>query len=182
MLRSLGLISIVVAWASIVALVTGLRLGSEHSISRHAASNKIAYFLMAFTETLLLSLFTVFTIFWFGPHFKAPTLLTVVIVGSALGLVIAAWVPDIKGVRRIIHEYTSYGAFLLMIPATTLIITLPKLGSFARFMATLTLFYMISTVLLFSLSPKVKRFHLYFQMVYLLSFHLVILSAVYIMR
>ena len=93
----------------------------------------------------------------------------------------AAWVPDTKGIQHKVHEYFAYGAFLLFIPATTILIISSQISFIARFVAAVTLAYMIVTVLLFSLEEKIKQYHLYYQVVYMLLFHISILLATYIM-
>ena len=180
MYKSLGLISIVVAWVGLSILIFSLKKGPSLTISRHAVTNKKTYLAMAIFETITLSAYYLFVIKWFAPHFQLGPVYTTMMGLSVLGLLIAAWVPDTEGLKHNVHEFCGYGAFLLFIPALTLLLDSSHIAGIAKVFIVPTIAYMVTSILLFFLSAEVRRYHLYFQVAYLASVHVVILLATYV--
>ena len=179
MIKALGIISIVANWVCLSVLLTRIKKGASFSISQHAVASKRTYLTMAVIETVLLMLFSIFIIGWFSPHLQLPTIFTVIVLLAALGLVLAAWIPDETGIKHTIHELCAYGAFSLFIPATTILLVAPSASPATHIVAGVAMMYMVFNALTFSLIEKVKRYHLYFQVLYMALFHVVILLATY---
>lgn len=150
------------------------------SFSKHAAAHPAAYFMMAAVETLVLPMFVVFVAWWFRPAYDLSNLFTVLIGLGALGFLIGAWIPDNDGRNGIVHKLSAYGAALLFMPAAALISTSPQIADIPRFISYGALTYMIFSLSLCLTVPKARRHYLYLQGGYILSFHILIVTATYI--
>lgn len=177
-MKHLGLFSFITTWVGIFFLLRKNKLGAGSSISRHAAANKLSYAIMALLETLVLCAFTAFIILWFVPYFKLGAMFTALMITGAVGVLIAAWIPDTKGRSHVIHEFAAYGSHLLFIPALALLID-ASIPFMARIVAILSFIFMVSAVLIFTLFPTAKKQHLYVQVIYMMLFHLTILCVTY---
>lgn len=179
-MKNLGLIAITITWIAIFILIFTQKLGSGFSISKHAITNRRTYVGMALIETVMLSLFTTFIVTWFVPTLQLGRFFMILMIVAALGLVAAAWIPDSGDKKHLVHEFCAYGAFLLFIPMMTLLVDSSTITTGTRVVAALTLMYMVVTVLLFSISRRVKEYHLPFQVAYMGLLHVVILMATYL--
>lgn len=99
---------------------------------------------------------------------------------SGVGLFIAAWVPDVPGIKRRIHEVCAYGAAGFYIPATIVLILTPSIAPIARWFGALTTIYMIINVYAGLNIPKARDYHLPLQSIYIVSYFAVILLATYV--
>lgn len=182
--KHLGLISILVAWFSMVYLVYKWRGESSMSLSEHAAAHKPAYYWSATTLTLAWLLFYLFTIKWLIPSLGLPSAALYVITLATIGDLTAIWVPEGNDLRGKIHKISAYGMAVLFIPFTMLIFLSPHISPAASLVALASLIYMTLTTGLFIYGFKTQanylNYYLYFQTSYILVFHLAVLAAVYI--
>lgn len=177
--KSLGLLSILITWVALAILLYKFRGHRSLSISKHAAAYKRAYLLMAITETIALPMFYIFISKWFVPSFQLPTLFTICVGLSVIGFLLAAWIPDTKGLSSIVHGIGGYGAAMLFVPATTVLYLSPVLSSPTKLFTLIVLAYQIVSVTLFNSIEKTKEYHLYLQTGYILLFQVLIIFATY---
>jgi len=130
--KSLGALSIAIGWASMLFLVFKWRGDKSMSFSRHAAAHKSAFLTMAIMESIFLPMYFVFIATWFVHAFQLPVIFTVLNAISVIGLLVAAWVPDVPGIRGEIHHRVCYPAYASM-PIIALFLAFSgSVGHFAR--------------------------------------------------
>jgi hypothetical protein len=178
--KVLGVLSIAYAWIGTgMLLVFGPRM-PDHSISRHAALSRAAFWWMVFVEALSLPMFVVFVVRWLTPTFQLGLLFDLATFYSAAALLIASWIPATTGLQNRIHELLAYsGAFVFMIPIA-MIAGRGGTTIFSRGIAALTLGYMSYSIWLFACRPEAKKHHLEYQSLYLILFDITILSLTYL--
>jgi hypothetical protein len=178
--KPLGPLSIFIIWVIVAILVTRWPRDSSKSISRHAASNKKAYLMMAAAETLTLSMFLFFCFFWLIPTFSLPLIFSICITLAGIGLVIASWLPDTIGLMHRIHVISAYGAAAFFVPSLISLILDDKIPTVARVFSGVATLYMLAAIIAFIFYPKTKEHHLVFQGIYIMSFHVCILLTVFL--
>jgi len=177
-----GPISVGVTWLTVAFVIHKWRGDKSMSISRHAATHKAAYLTMLVVESIVLPMFFLFVAKWVTPVFDLPSFFTVCVGIAASGLVVAAWIPDVKGWKNIVHGMAAYGAAMLFIPASTVLYLSPSISPFARNMSLFVLIYELVAVTSFTVSEKARSYHLYVQTAYIILFDLSILAVAYIVR
>lgn len=177
--KYLGIIIIALAWLIGGVVVYKWPGGKHMSVSRHAASNKTAYYIMAIMQTIGFPILALWVVEWFSPTFHKSVLFNTLNLVMISGFLLAAWVPDIKGIRRRIHELSAYGAAFLMIPICLIILLSARASSLAHLISAVAVIYMLTSFLLFVFKEKVREYHLYFQVVYIALFDVSILVAAY---
>ena len=178
--KPLGLITIAITWLALGLLVYKSQGDKRMSFSRHAAANKTAFTTLAIIEPFILSGFFLFIYKWFVPTFRLPALFTVLVGLSSLGLLIAAWIPDVAGWKHKVHEWTAYPAVILFIPISLIMCFVSGLPAFVRGAWIIALVYNTACVTFFLFSKKAKEYHLYLQAPYFVLTHLAILLTAYI--
>jgi len=178
--KPLGWISITVTWLAVSFLIYKFRGHKSMSISRHAAAHKQSFVMMGIIESIVLPLFFLFVLKWFTPTFHLPALFTICVAFAAVGLLIAAWVPDVGGKKGFIHELMAYGAALLFIPAAAVLCVSPNISTVARIVVAISLAYEITSWSLFVASQKARARYLYLQIGYSILFHGSVLIAAYV--
>lgn len=177
-----GPISVAVTWLTVAFVVHKWRGDKSMSISKHAAANRSAYLTMLAVESIVLPMFFLFVAKWVTPTFNLPTFFTVCVGLSAAGLLLAAYIPDVKGWKTIAHELAAYGAAMLFIPASTILYLSPNISPFARYFSLFVLIYELAAVTLMTVFEKVRNHHLYVQTAYIVLFDLSIIAAAYIVK
>ncbi len=178
--KPLGVITITLTWLSLGFLVYKWRGHKSMSFSRHAAANKTAFTMMAIIEPFLLGGFFLFVDKWFVPTFNLPALFSVLVGLSALGLLVAAWIPDVPGLKHKIHEWAAYPAAATFVPLSLIMCLASGLPTLVRTMWIVAFTYDTAVVLFFLISKKAKEYHLYLQAPYFVLSHAAILMTVYI--
>lgn len=175
-----GLISILLP-ITVVALMLVLWPHSKgQSISRHSAQGSLSFYLMALMQTVAFPMFLWFSYKWFAPTFGLSWAYLVCVTVIIAGFLLAAWVPDVEGIKRKIHELSAYSAAWLMIPASLMLVVTSSLPFVARLMAAAAAVFMSACVLMFYFVPKARDYHLPLQSIYIVSYFAVILLATYV--
>ncbi|TXG78123.1 hypothetical protein E6P97_00285 [Patescibacteria group bacterium] len=151
-----------------------MRAGKHVSISERAIASTRSYRLMALVQTAMLPVYVAFVVKWLIPTYSLPVLFGVLTIFSALGLIAAAWIPQ-RGKTYVVHELLAYGASFLFIPMSLLLAVSSEVSIIMRVFCGVGAAYMATSVVLFSTTKWVKRYHLYFQVVYFALFHLAVL-------
>jgi hypothetical protein len=179
--KPLGLLSIAIAWASLFFLVTKWPGSTSMSVSKRAAASRSAYASMAVMESIFLPMYLAFIATWFVHTFELPTVFTVLNAISVIGLLFAAWVPDVGGAKGKIHNWVCYPAYASMPIATLLVITSSNTSNFARFYGVFALAVMLVCGVRIALKSKLgKNKFLLLQGLFLASVHSTILAATYV--
>ncbi|MCW1907987.1 MAG: hypothetical protein KIH63_001460 [Candidatus Saccharibacteria bacterium] len=178
--KPFGMLSMLVTVAVVIGMLAIWPHEKGKSISRHSAAGRVPYLLMALVQTFAYPAYLWFAFQWFVPTFDINPLYLVLTVLSAIGLLVAAWVPDVPGIRRRIHEVCAYGAAGLYIPATLILVLTPTIVPMARVFGALTAAYMIINVYAGLKIPKAHEYHLPLQSIYIVSYFAVILLATYV--
>lgn len=132
---------------------------------------------MACLQTVILPLFIAFIWAWVVPVYELSSWFGWSLTLSCLLLLIAAWVP-FKGHTATTHEIFAYTAMLLFIPSMIWIVLADSVQNMpiVLVLGWLAITYMTSVFLLFLLTQWSRKYHLYFQVGYLASFHLVVIA------
>jgi hypothetical protein len=178
--KPFGLLSMLIPALLIVVMLIIWPHDKGQSISRHSAQGKTPFLLMAIIQTLAYPAYLWFAFKWLAPTFDLNPLYLVCMVVSAVGLLTAAWVPDVPGIRRKIHEATAYTAAWLFIPSTIIMAIAPAIQTWVRWFAVIVVVYMVVCVIMFFKLPKARDYHLPLQSIYIVSYFAVILLATYV--
>jgi len=179
-LKFLGLLSIILAWVSLLFLFKVWGRDKNMSISKHAAAHKNAYVTMALSESIFLPLYFIFIAFWFVPNFQLPNIFIVITGISVLGTLLAAWIPDATGKRGSIHYLVAYPAYICMILSVLLIAVCQNVSNIAQIFSILAFGYMVFGGIYLATHRNSKDNFLYIQVSFLASIHLSVLAATYI--
>ncbi len=179
--KPLGALSIAIGWASLLFLVTKWRGDKSMSFSKHAAAHRSAYLTMAVMESIFLPMYLVFIATWFVQTFELPAIFTVLNAISVIGLLIAAWVPDIPGIKGKIHHWVCYPAYTSMPLSALLLATSSNISNFARVYGVFALIVMVVCGAYMAIKSRLdgNKF-LLLQGLFLASIHSVILVATYV--
>jgi hypothetical protein len=178
-LQAIGVLSIILTWCAIafVLLVTARVL--EKSVSHHVAMKKNNHIIFAILMTVSLALMSIFLYFWLIPVHSLSAFFAV-IVGFAIFLeLVATWVPLTVGWRHNVHQVCSYGAAFLLPILMILIILSPGVSSVSIWVSIFSLSLMVILLYLFLFVKPVRRHYLIYQNIYILAFHISILSMIY---
>lgn len=178
--KSLGIISICLTWIALGFLVYKWRGDKSMSFSKHASSHKKAYITMGLVESLVLPAYFIFVYKWFVPTLHLPPIFTVLNAIGAIGLLIAAWVPDVADLRGKVHEGVAYPAYFCIMLSTIFLVSSTQVSNFSRIISIMAFTYMLIAGCFLVLVSKAKSNYIYIQALFLASFHLSILTATYI--
>lgn len=178
-LKPLGILSVCIAWGSMIFLVYKWRGNASMSLSQHAAHHRAAFLMAAILESIFLPLWLVFIATWFAHTYQFPLIYIVLNIFSVIGLLIAAWVPDVVGVRGRIHHAVANPAYLCAMASILFIIFSSNVRILARLISLGALLNMLVCAYLLK-HPIGRKHFLYFQGSYLASIHIAILSTTYI--
>lgn len=176
--KSLGLISIIMAWTGLLFLIYRWRGNKSMSFSLHAAQTKAGqiYYFILFAITL--PLFFAFVLKWYVPALNLPSLFTYLVAIGVAGQIIAVIVPAVGGRKEKIHDFGAYLMAATIIP-TSLIVALADIPIAVRALAILGVGYMIAVWILHFGLKQIRSHYLYFQAAYVAFFHLIIISSTY---
>lgn len=178
--KDLGIISIALIWSAIIFIIKKWGSYRHKSISQHAIANKGAFISYTSIVFVALVLFALFIFKWFVPNFGFSDLFKVLAALSILGEFIAIGIPDMGGLKSRIHNAGAWGVGILLPVIVLLIATSSKIPRVVSYISIVAFICMLVLGYLFYINRKTHHNFLYFQSAYYASFHLVILSAVYI--
>jgi hypothetical protein len=181
LLRSFGVVSVLLTWVSISYILYVNERNLERSVSHHAAIKARSHMIFGVFMTASLIFMFLFMYGWFIPYFQLPATFSI-IVGAALILELATtWVPLTTGWKYIFHQTSSYGAAMLI--PFLLFITLfsPKMSNIAAYVNIASLAIMVFLLYLFVFVKSARLRYLIYQNVYVAAFHVAILATAYIL-
>lgn len=178
-LQTIGILSIVLTWCAItfILLVTARVL--EKSVSHHAAMKKNNHIIFAILMTTSLVLMSIFIYFWLIPVYNLSAIFGAVVGLAILLELVTTWVPLTVGWRHTVHQACSYGAAFLLPILMILIILSPDVSSVSTWISVFSLSVMVVLLHLFVFVKSVRRHYLIYQNIYILAFHISILSMIY---
>jgi hypothetical protein len=183
-LKPLVVISVTLIWTALILLVTKWPRDRRLTFSKHAAQYRETYFMMAIVQSIVLPLFFVFAAWWFVPTFHLPVIYTVAAGLSSLGLLMAAWVPDVKGAKGKFHQISAYSAYILIILLSLIQAFSHYIPLTARvFSAIIFPYYVVTTSLMLihkRSATYMRKYYLYIQASYIATFHISLLLATYL--
>lgn len=178
-MKHLLLVGIIVAFVAIWLIVWRLRSDAATTISLNAAKHPAAFLTVATGVSTALFCASLYYTNWLLPEYNLTIFSTTLFFGIIISLVLAVWIPDVAGPRRKTHRGAAYVAvfiiplFLLSLLAVP---TLPKLMTIVIIGAVVAHLFML--YLLF-FAPKMRRWFLLFQGLYLAVFFAVLLLLTY---
>lgn len=179
--KHLGALSIGIGWVSMLFLVTRWRGDKSMSFSKHAAAHKSAYLMMAVMESVFLPMYLLFIATWFVDAFGLPAIFIVLNAISVIGLLVAAWVPDVVGIKGKIHHWAGYPAFASMLIVALFLVLSDEVSAFARvFSAAAMVVMIICGVCIVFKSRAGSTKYLLLQGLFLASIHSAVLVATYV--
>jgi hypothetical protein len=173
-------LSVAITGLAIVFMVYTWKGDKGITISQNAASNRSSYLMMLVVQSLTLPMLFLFWSKWLVPTLELPLLFVIFAGFACLGLLLAAWIPDIVGWKSKAHRLFAYGAATLVPPMLIMLYRSPHISLFAKYMALLVIVYDMIAIAMFAILRKEKSKHLYFQAAYIFLFALTTLAAAYI--
>jgi hypothetical protein len=175
-----GTISVAITGLAIAFMVYTWKGDKGITISQNAAANRSSYLMMLIVQSITLPMLFLFWSKWLVPSLELPLLFTIFAGLTCLGLLLAAWIPDIKGWKSIAHRLFAYGAAALVPLMLIMLYYSPHISSFAKYLVLLVFIYDVMTIVMFTILKKGKSKKLYFQASYIFFFALTTLAAAYI--
>lgn len=150
------------------------------SISQHAVSNSSALKLFATVLIAGGAAFYLWLVTWFATKLNLSYLFVVLITITLVTQVIAAIIPDTKGMKSKIHRTAAYGGAFLYLPISILMLTAAKISTAAQIVGLVCFVYMVVAGFLYFFVKKARNHYLIFQALYIMAFQTIILAAAYI--
>lgn len=174
-----GLLAFLIAWAGMLLTVFTQGRDKSKSISLHAASDKKTIVLLGVLSPISMTLFMVFAVKYITPLLQLSGSFVVLNILAYLGYILAAWAPATGGTKTKLHNFFSYGASLLLIPISVILVTSPQVSTTSRIISAMFLITAGAFGYLFWRKPD-RSDYLYFQISYFLLFDISLLVAGYI--
>jgi hypothetical protein len=175
-----GLLAFVIAWFGMLLAVFSQGNDKRKSISLHAASSKKTILLLAILSPISMSLFIVFSVRLMAPALHLPLVFIVMSILADLGYIFAAWIPSTGGVKTKLHDTFSYGASLLLIPITFILVISPNAATLAKVISSTSLMAMLGILATMFRNKRALPHYLYYQIAYFLAFDISLLVTGYI--
>ena len=161
-------------------------LGKHASISRHIASNRVHYLLMAIFLTFGGGLFYAFLSLWLIPTYHLSPLLYALLAVAFIAQLTMSWVPDksptTKVGRRFHLIHFTGGAIVAISMMLSLYFVLasfenlPLIGSILAIVSTI---FSTLSIMLFILVKKTRQHFLWYESVFILLFALAMFSLIF---
>lgn len=177
--KSLGILSMVLLISAAFFIITRWKGNEAMSFSQYAAKHRGAYFVLALSLTITLSMFYLFIINWFVPKFGLTLLFPRLLAVGIISELIAAWIPDTKGLSMRIHNFfVTIVTFVIWV--LPMIISLSSGVPFiARVISSIVVICMTAILLILFSSRKARYEFFYFQSAYVFVFQIAVMAATY---
>jgi hypothetical protein len=176
----LGILSILSVWLCCGFLVYKWPGKLNMSLSQHAAQTRAA---SVYYAVLLIPAVTGFYLFmsrWFIPTFKLDPSVRYILLAGTAGQYVACLIPDTKGLKSHIHQIAAYTMAATLSFMVVYLVFAANISMFSRVLNIVILVAMIYLYGLFLFVPKSRQKFLIYQSLYVILFHLAILSTTYI--
>ncbi len=180
MLQYLGLVLVIASWISGYYLVRRWYNKDLPTISKHAASNKVASRIFAIIIIGFGLVFYYWLECWFAPHLGLNAYSQAILTFTIVCQILVGLAFDTTNWNRKIHRWAAYTMAVLYFPLSILVVTSDKITGIARIICTLLALYMLITFTLVAVARKAQGKYLFFQASFLIAFQLLILSAAYL--
>jgi hypothetical protein len=134
-----GLLAFLIAWSSMLLAVLSQGSSKGKSISTHIASNKKTILLLGALIPIAMVLLIIFVIKYVAPLLGLSTMFIALNVVAYLGYILAAWVPATGGNRTKLHNIFSYGASVLLVPITMILVASPLVATIPKIISSVFL-------------------------------------------
>lgn len=178
-MKPLGLISIVFYVVALSFLLIKWPTEKAKTFSQNVALSKSSVIYYAVMFLIFLTLFSVFMWSWFFPEFKVGTVARYAFSAGVVTQVIAVFVPETEGLKRIVHLVAAGIMSLSVLIFTLLLSANQNISSISRNMATVAASSMLVCWLLVIFFRKSHKYSLTVQSAYFLVFFVTILLATY---
>jgi hypothetical protein len=180
MSEHLGLLSILISWCLLIILIRVWKGKASMTLSQHAAQVRASRIYYAVMWTFVLPPFMWFMINPFARTLELPSLYTVTALITGLLMAVAAYVPEVPGWRHHVHRYAAFAMAALFMPLVALVIFSSQVSRVAQIICILALVYMAVSTTALSLNRGRHAHLLIIQSLYVLAFHISILTSYYI--
>ncbi len=177
--QHLGLISISIIWAGLLFLILKWKGDVSMSFSQHAAQYKASRLFYIATFLFSLPLLYIFMISWFKEELDLSWLFVFLVTISSISMLIAAVVPETRSWKKKTHRVSAFVMSGSFIPIVVMIFRGSDI-SIVKFVAVLTLAYMIGASAITQRSNFYHKKQLLLQAMYVASFHITIVTATYV--
>ena len=179
-MKFLGLFLVLISWTAGAYMLRKWRGLRSMSISQHAASNSSA--LRLFASVLIIGGLAsyIWLVKWFVPELDLSVLFVALLTITLFAQIIAALIPDTRGLKSRMHRAAAYSGAFLYLPLSYLILAAPKISSQAKIIGLVCFAYMIIACLAYFFVKKARSHYLTFQALYIVAFQVIILAAAYI--
>ena len=175
----LGVFSIVLAWAGLLFLILRWPGNKSMTFSQHAAQKKESRIFYRVLWTVATPIFTVFLLTNFKDKLDLNHVFNLLVLLASCGMLIAAYVAEVGGIRSKIHRIAAFSMAILFLPITLLIAASDNSSLFSKYFGAVSLMVLSIEVVILLISKGYYRFMLPVQASYILIFHLMILVAYY---
>lgn len=180
MLQYLGIVLIAASWLGGGYIITRWHDKGLRTISRHAASNRQAFWLFAFILVVLGLFFYYWLVAWFTPHLGLSAAFVALLTVTILCQVLTGLMSDTAGWRKAIHHWAAYTMAVLYLPLGIFVICSTQLTVGVRLLCLILGIYMLVAFVMVVMMGKARHRFLLFQASYIVAFQLLILAAAYL--
>lgn len=149
------------------------------TLSLHAASARRFQVAFASVLSVVAGIFWLFNT-WLSDVKYMPVAYDVAFFVTLICVLVAAWVPDIKGAKRRIHRLAAYGIVLLIPLLVALFASNPHIAAIARLYAWIACAVLIALCYMLFFVPSQRSHFLYYQALYLGLFFSVLVVVTYL--
>lgn len=181
-IRELGLVSIVILWIAFAILLIKWRGHKGMSLSMHGSSTKAAYILFASVLIVHGILFHMFMLQWFIPQFKLNETFIMILNITMIFLYATAIIPDTSVLLKKIHRTVAFSMALYLFIIVVYVLNSVQLSSIPTVLGIVAAAFMVVTWIgLFAVKRlEVIKYFLMYQIVYVVSFQIFIISVTYL--
>lgn len=177
-LQILGIVSIILTWLAIAFILLNVERNLEKSVSHHVATKKSNHIIFSIVMSASLLCLSIFVYFWLIPSYSLSGIFSAVIGLAILLEYVTTWIPLTTGWRYVVHQLCSYGAACLLPILMFLVVRSPKISSIPRYISLGALCVMIALLCLFIFVKATRRHYLIYQNIYVIAFHISLLSMI----
>lgn len=178
--KNLALLSIVLTWIGLLFVVYKWPGNSSMTFSLYFAKTKASYIFSLIYFSITLFLFYVFMTAWFNHAFVMPNYFPFLITVACIAQFIPIVIPHTKGLTAKTHFFFAFVTGITLISLTIILALTQDISLVGRIIASVAALYMFCSFFLFLFVRRLLSYSLYFEGIYILSFHLAILAATYI--
>lgn len=180
-MQHLGPLDIIIVWAASAYLLRNRFHGNTSlTISKHASLEGFSHLYFGILEVIVAAVFYWFLIAWFIPTLGLPSIYLLVSTIGLAGLALAGVIPDKPGIKSLLHGIAAYTMAVCMIIMVLGIVVFAQLPLWLTVLGWLSVAIMTFGAVGLALNIRyIKDRLLYYQLIYIMLFHIMLILATY---